>query len=105
LKNISVKNDGIDITAPAGAEARAVFGGVVSGVFPVEGFGNVVIIRHGEYLTVYSNLGQILVSRDQKVSAKQKVGIIQPAENGKSVMNFQIRKGTAILNPAGWLAR
>ncbi len=105
LKNITVKNDGIDITAPSGSEARAVFGGVVSGVFPVDGFGNVVIIRHGEYLTVYSNLAQVSVSRDQKVSAKQKLGTIETAENGKSVMNFQIRKGASILNPAGWLAR
>lgn len=105
LKNITIKNDGIDITAPAGSEARAVFGGTVSGIFPVEGYGNVVIIRHGEYLTVYSNLSEVFVSRDQKIKAKDRIGRIETAESGKSVMNFQIRKGAAILNPSGWLAR
>lgn len=105
LKNITIKNDGIDITAPAESEARAVFGGTVSGIFPVEGYGNVVIIRHGEYLTVYSNLSEVSVSRDQKVKAKERIGRIETADNGKSVMNFQIRKGSTILNPSGWLAR
>lgn len=105
LKNITVKNDGIDITAPAGSSARAVFSGTVSGVFPVEGYGTVVIIRHGEYLTVYSNLADVSVSKDQKVKAKDKIGNIETSENGKCVMNFQIRKGSAILNPSGWLAR
>jgi septal ring factor EnvC (AmiA/AmiB activator) len=105
LKNISVKNDGIDITAPAGSSARAVFPGTVSGVFPVEGYGNVVIIRHGEYLTVYSNLADVSVSKDQNVKAKDKIGNIEISENGKCVMNFQIRKGSEILNPSVWLAR
>jgi septal ring factor EnvC (AmiA/AmiB activator) len=105
LKNITVKNDGIDITAPSGSSARAVFGGTVSGIFSVEGYGRVVIIRHGEYLTVYSNLSDVSVSRDQKIKAKDRIGDIETAENGKSVMNFQIRKGASILNPSGWLAR
>ena len=105
LKNVSVKNDGIDITAPAGSDARAVYGGTVSGVFPVEGYGNVVIVRHGEYLSVYSNLSTVYVSRDQKIKAKDRIGKIETGENGKAVMNFQIRKGSAILNPSGWLAR
>lgn len=105
LKNVSIKNDGVDITAPAGSEARAVFGGTVSGIFPVEGYGNVVIVRHGEYLTVYSNLAEVSVSRDQKLKAKEHIGRIETSENGQSVMNFQIRKGAAILNPSGWLAR
>lgn len=105
LKNITVKNDGIDITAPAGSSARAVFPGTVSGVFPVEGYGNVVIIRHGEYLTVYSNLADVSVSKDQNVKAKDKIGNIEISENGKCVMNFQIRKGSEILNPSVWLAR
>ena len=105
LKNVTVKNDGIDITAPSGSEARAVYGGTVSGIFPVEGYGNVIIIRHGEYLTVYSNLSQVYVSRDQKVKAKDRLGKIETNDTGKSVMNFQIRKGSAILNPSGWLAR
>lgn len=105
LKNITIKNDGIDITAPSGSEARAVYGGTVSGIFPVEGYGNVVIIRHGEYLTVYSNLSEVHVSRDQKIKAKDRIGRIETSDNGKSVMNFQIRKGATILNPSGWLAR
>ena len=105
LKNITVKNDGIDITAPSGSSARAVFGGTVSGIFAVEGYGRVVIVRHGEYLTVYSNLSEVSVSRDQKIKAKDRIGQIETAENGKSVMNFQIRKGASILNPSGWLAR
>lgn len=105
LKNVTVKNDGIDITAPSGSDARAVYGGTISGVFPVEGYGNVIIIRHGEYLTVYSNLSQVYVSRDQKVKAKDRLGKIETNDSGKSVMNFQIRKGSAVLNPSGWLAR
>jgi len=63
-----------------------------------------VILRHGEYYTVYSNLSEVNVKKDTKVSAKQKIGSIMTAENGKSVINFQIRKGSATLNPSLWLA-
>lgn len=105
LRSVMVKNDGIDIMSPAGSDARAVFGGTVSGIFPVEGYGNVVIVRHGEYLTVYSNLAEVAVSRDQKIKSKDRLGKIETGDNGKSVMNFQIRKGAAVLNPSSWLAR
>ncbi|MBL0912307.1 MAG: peptidoglycan DD-metalloendopeptidase family protein [Bacteroidia bacterium] len=104
LKNVTVKNDGVDITAPAGASARAIFDGEVSGIFAVDGYGKVVILRHGEYYTVYSNLSEVNVKKDTKVSAKQKIGAIMTAENGKSVINFQIRKGSVTLNPSLWLA-
>jgi len=104
LKNVTVKNDGVDITAPAGSPARAIFDGEVSGIFAVDGYGKVVILRHGEYYTVYSNLSEVNVKKDTKVSAKQKIGSIMTAENGKSVINFQIRKGSATLNPSLWLA-
>ncbi|MGQ3015393.1 MAG: murein hydrolase activator EnvC family protein [Flavobacteriales bacterium] len=104
LKNVTVKNDGVDITAPAGASARAIFDGEVSGIFAVDGYGKVVILRHGEYYTVYSNLSEVSVKKDTKVSAKQKIGAIMTAENGKSVINFQIRKGSVTLNPSLWLA-
>lgn len=105
LKNVTIKNDGIDITAPAGSDARAVYSGTVSGIFPVEGYGNVIIIRHGEYLSVYSNLADVYVSKEQKVKAKDRLGKIATSENGKAVMNFQIRKGSVTMNPSGWLAR
>jgi len=104
LKNVTVKNDGVDITAPAGSAARAIFSGEVSGVFAVDGYGKVVILRHGEYYTVYSNLSDVNVSKGASVNAKEKVGTIMTAENGKSVINFQIRKGSTTLNPSLWLA-
>jgi septal ring factor EnvC (AmiA/AmiB activator) len=102
LKNVSVRNDGIDILAPGGAPVRAVFRGTVSGVFPVHGFGNVVIIRHGEYLTVYANLDKVSVGKGTAVSARQTIGYL-PIGEGHVTMNFQIRRGTEPLNPLHWL--
>lgn len=102
LKNVSVRNDGIDILAPGGAPVRAVFKGTVTGVFPVQGFSNVVIIRHGEYLTVYANLDKVTVSKGTAVSARQTLGYL-PSGEGHVSMNFQIRRGTEPLNPLSWL--
>lgn len=102
LKNVSIRNDGIEILAPAGAAVRSVFKGTVTGVFPVQGFGNVVIIRHGEYLSVYANLDKVTVSKGTAVSARQTLGYL-PSGEGHVSMNFQIRRGTEPLNPLSWL--
>lgn len=104
LKGVTVKNDGVDISAPAGSTARAIYDGDVSGVFAVDGYGKVVIIQHGVYYTVYSNLSEVSVSKGNKVKIKQSLGKIMTGESGKAVMNFQIRKGSETLNPASWLA-
>lgn len=104
LKGVTIKNDGVDITAPAGSSARAIFEGEVSGVFAVDGYGKVVILKHGEYYTVYSNLDQVSVSKGAQLSRNQKIGSIMSSENGKAVMNFQIRKGSNTQNPSSWLA-
>lgn len=104
LKGVTVKNDGVDISAPAGSNARAIYDGEVSGVFAVDGYGKVVIIQHGVYYTVYSNLSEVSVSKGTKVKIKQSLGKIMTGESGKSVMNFQIRKGSETLNPSSWLA-
>ncbi len=105
FSNIEIKNDGIDITTERGATVRAVYKGEVTGVFRVDGYENVVIIRHGEYLTVYGNLKSVNVSKGNIVEAKQKIGIVATDEDGKSYLNFQVRYGSAVQNPAVWLSK
>ena len=72
----------------------------VSAVFGYAGT-TVVIIRHGNYLSVYCDLASVSVSRGQKVSARQNIGRL----GSDGTMQFQLRKGAAKLNPESWLAR
>lgn len=107
LKNIQVKNNGIDISTSEGAKARAVFAGEVSRVFMVSGGNWAVIIRHGKYLTVYSNLVNVQVKPGDKVAIKQTIGTVgtDTSDEDKTVLKFQIRKETATMNPEEWIAR
>lgn len=106
LKGIMVKNNGIDIQSGRGATARSIFEGTVSGVINIPGAGKAVIIRHGEYLSVYSNLETVTVSTGDKVSTKQSIGTIADAgEGAKGEIHLEIWKNTSKLDPKGWLAR
>jgi septal ring factor EnvC (AmiA/AmiB activator) len=106
FSNIQVKNDGIDITTDKYSNVRAVFEGIVSGTFNVTGYGKVIIIRHGEYLSVYSNLIETKVNKDDKVKTKDIIGKAELNEEGnRSSINFQIRKGSITQNPEHWLSR
>jgi len=106
LKNIQVKNNGIDISTAQGAKARAVFAGEVSRVFMVTGGNMAVIIRHGKYLTVYSNLINVQVKSGDKVSIKQTIGTIgTDSDDEKTVVKFQIWKENEKLNPEDWISR
>ncbi len=106
LPRVKIKNNGIDIITSAGEFARAVFGGEVTRVISVPNFNNVVIIRHGEYLTVYSNLDEVLVSKGQSVTTKQRIGRIYTDKSAnKTEMHFEVWKAKDLMNPAYWLAR
>jgi septal ring factor EnvC (AmiA/AmiB activator) len=107
LKNIQVKNNGIDISTSEGAKARSVFAGEVSRVFMVSGGNWAVIIRHGKYLTVYSNLISVQVKSGDKVAIKQTIGTVgtDSSDEDKTVLKFQIRKETLTMNPEEWIAR
>ncbi|MEG2947428.1 MAG: peptidoglycan DD-metalloendopeptidase family protein [Bacteroidales bacterium] len=100
-------NNGIDLQTKPGAEARAVFDGVVSRVFIVPGYNSSVIVRHGNYLTVYSNLREVYVKAGDTVKTRQSIGkIFTDTENGNlTKMQFQLWKETTKLNPEPWLAR
>jgi len=106
LKNIQVKNNGVDISTAQGVKARAVFAGEVSRVFMVTGGNMAVIIRHGKYLTVYSNLVNVQVKSGDKVSIKQTIGTIgTDGDDEKTVLKFQIWKENVKMDPEDWIAR
>ncbi|WP_423147426.1 murein hydrolase activator EnvC family protein [Rubrolithibacter danxiaensis] len=102
--NVTVENNGVDIKTAEGAAVRAVFSGDVSTVQNIGGM-YAVLIRHGEYFTVYSNLKSVSVSRGQKVSVKQTIGtVLTDASDGTTQLHFEVRKGALPMNPEGWLA-
>lgn len=101
--NVTLFNPGINIKTAAGAPVYAVFDGQVSQVFMVLN-NYAVMIRHGEYFTIYSKLKSVSVSSGQKVSTRQSIGTVanDPAE-GISEMQFQIWKGRSPIDPSGWV--
>jgi septal ring factor EnvC (AmiA/AmiB activator) len=106
IKGFIVDNKGIDISTTKGAICRALFTGEVTGVVSVPGSGKVVIIRHGEYLSVYTNLESVQVKTGDKITSKQNIGAVTfNDEENKSEMNLQIWKGQKILNPEEWIYR
>ena len=100
LKNVTLDNKGINIRGEAGAQARSIFDGEVSGVFSFGGT-MVVMVRHGSYISVYCNLASVSVRRGQKVSTRQALGRI----GQDNILQFQLRRETAKLNPEAWLGR
>lgn len=100
LRNVTLDNKGINIKGQQGAQARSVFEGEVSAVFSYEGQ-MVVMVRHGAYISVYCNLRSVSVYKGQKVSIRQPLGTI----GADNILQFQLRKGTAKINPEAWLGR
>jgi len=106
LKHVKVKNNGINILTTEGENARAVFEGKVTRVMSVPNYNTVVIIRHGEYLTVYSNLIEVYVKSGDDVSTMQSIGkIFTDPEESKTELHFEIWKAKTLQNPAYWLTK
>jgi len=104
IKGFMMFNNGVEICATKGTQARSVFEGEVTGIAISPTGGKLVIIRHGEYLSVYSNLDDVLVKTGQNVSIKQAIGTVMHNEDeGKTSMNLQIWKGQKTMDPSGWL--
>jgi len=101
--NVTLFNPGVNIKTTKGAPVFAVFSGNVSNVFMLLNT-YVVMIRHGEYFSIYSKLKNVNVSAGQKVTTRQKIGTVadDPSE-GISEMQFQIWKGKSPVDPSGWI--
>lgn len=105
LKYVKVKNNGIDISTAKGSSVRTVFNGKVSRVMSFPSLNKVVIIRHGEYLTVYSNLEETSVKDGQAVTTKQLIGKIHTnPEDSKTDLHFELWLGKTTLDPQEWLS-
>lgn len=106
LRNVKLDNKGIDIQGRPGAQARAIFDGKVAAVFRLNGLFN-ILIRHGNYISVYCNLSSASVKQGDNVTTKQTLGEIfsDGADGGRTVLHFQLRKEKEKLNPESWLNR
>ena len=107
LSNVQTHNNGVSITTEAGAKVRAVFKGEVSRVFGITGGNTAVIIRHGKYLSVYSNLREVTVKMGDKIATKQTIGTVytDAEDDNKSILKFQIWLENQKLNPEEWIGR
>ena len=100
LKGVTLDNKGINIQGKPGCVARSIYDGEVSAVFGYGGMWN-VLVRHGAYISVYCNLKSVSVHKGQKVSTRQALGAV----GSDNILQFQLRKETAKLNPEAWLGR
>lgn len=105
VPSVMIENHGIDIMVESGTSVRAVFEGVVTSIMPIMGT-TVVMVRHGEYLTVYQNLATVSVKNGDKVSTKQTIGTVAKNTSSNTYeLHFEIWKNDRYVNPNEWLAR
>ena len=102
--SIKIKSNGVRIATNKGEPVRAVFDGVVQGIMTPKNGNNTIMIRHGNYITVYKNLSKFYVSKGDKVTTKQVLGeVITNKASGESILSFGIYKDSAIQNPSIWV--
>ena len=103
-RSLIIKSNGVRIATEKGAKARAVFDGEVSEILKMKNVNPIVMIRHGNYLTLYRNLSQVYVKKGDKVRTKQVIGeVFTNPSNGETILSFTLSKGTATENPASWI--
>ncbi len=105
MSRIEIQNNGIDLSTPSSAKVKAVFNGTVSSIFQMDGYSNIVIIRHGEYLTVYAGVENLAVRKGEDVYTGKALGTVakDPDDPSRGLLHFELRREKAKLNPADWL--
>lgn len=106
VKSTTINNNGVRVDTDSGGKARAVFNGVVSEVQAVKGANKAIMLRHGDYITIYNNLSKVFVKRGDVVSTEQEIGEVATSRTtGKTTLHFLIFKNTYKMNPADWIYR
>ncbi len=106
VKSTTINSNGVRIDTDKGEKARAIFDGTVSEVQAVKGANKAVMVRHGDYITIYNNLSKVFVSKGDTVSLGQDLGeIATSTSSGKTTLHFLIYKNTDKMDPADWILR
>lgn len=105
LPHVTTDNGGIDIEVAPGGNARAVFAGTVSAIFRQPGFNTIVMVRHGNYLTIYANLSDLMVKNGDSLKQGQTIGRVysDPDDDNRSILHFELRREKEKLNPSAWV--
>ena len=103
---MTVNNNGIDISTKEGSKARVVFDGEVSFIIS-QGSNNAILVRHGLYFTLYSNIDRVYVEVGEKIKTGQNIGRVHTnATDGKTILHFEIwQQDRKTVNPALWLSK
>ncbi|MBQ5931716.1 MAG: M23 family metallopeptidase, partial [Tidjanibacter sp.] len=105
-KHITVVNKGVNIAAPKGADVMAIFEGQVARVMFIAGLNNCVMLRHGDYFTIYSNLATVSVKAGESVRANQKLGTLSGGDNPDDYqLHFELWYHTTNQDPEMWFAK
>jgi len=106
VKTAIIQSNGVTIATPKNAQARAVFEGKVMSIIGFKGSNPTVLIQHGNYITAYSNLGEVYVIKGQKVKPKEIIGkVFTNFETGKTELKFSVFKASTPVNPKTWIYR
>ncbi len=104
VKSITINSNGVRIDTEKGGKAKAVFGGVVSEVQAVKGANKAVMVRHGDYISIYNNLDKIFVRKGDEVSIGQELGEVATSNSsGKTTLHFLLYQNSTKLNPEHWI--
>jgi septal ring factor EnvC (AmiA/AmiB activator) len=106
LAGVTIENNGVEIATEQHSPCRSVFDGKVSSVLVMPNGTKVVMVRHGEYISVYSNLSEVYVEKGEFLNTKDQLGLVFTSiQEGSTIIDFQLWKGTQKLNPQSWLMR
>ncbi|MBW4358963.1 murein hydrolase activator EnvC family protein [Flavobacterium taihuense] len=103
-RELQIHNSGLEFTTDSGANARAVFGGVVWSVIIISPVNKLVMLQHGDFFTIYQNLSSVTVSKGDKVGIRQSLGKIKTNGEGKTILKFALTQNTTYANPRSWLS-
>ena len=104
LANVTTYCSGVEIATNNNAKARAVFNGVVMEIQKIKGANKAIYIQHGNYITVYQNMINVLVKKGDKITTKQELGTVYTkSSSGKTILKFLIYKNDKKMNPASWV--
>jgi septal ring factor EnvC (AmiA/AmiB activator) len=103
-RSLTIKSNGVRITTERGAKVRAVFNGEVSEIIKLKNVNPIIMIRHGNYISIYKNLSSVYVKKGDKVTTKQQIGeVFTNPSTGETILSFTISKGFSTVNPANWI--